>query len=146
MSPVEELKLIQLGSGSLLHSTAQIIFMLGIWTAARGLDPLRTKNKHLQFEEDRTVCGLQRPRITHCFVTDKTHKDAEKVKISHAQSLEKSIECGCPTGTDHSRTNISCQITCVQSFFAFKQPLWENFYDKMSQQGRTNDQIDKLWG
>ena len=82
--------------------------------------------------------------MKHCFLTDKTHKDADKVKLSHAQTLEKSIECGCAKGTNHDRDNVSCEISCVQSFFAYKQPLWENFYEKMSQQGKSDDEIAKL--
>ena len=97
--------------------------MLGIWTTARGLDPLRTLNKHLQFEDERTVCGFCRPRITHSFLTDKTHPEADMVIKSEAQTLEKTIECGCTPGMDHNRENISCQITCVETFFAYKQPL-----------------------
>ena len=145
LSPTEELKINQLGASNLLHSTAQIIFLLGIWATSRGLDPLRTLNKHIQFEDDRTVCGYLRPRVNHCFLTDKTHKDAQAVQISEAQTLEKSIECGCEDGSHHDQRNITCQITAVQSFFAYKQPLWENFYEKMKLEGKDNAEINLLW-
>ena len=144
LSPLEELNLNRIGSGSLLHATAQIIFMLGIWTAGRGLDPLRTKNRDILFENERTVCGVLRPRINHCFLTDKSLKDADKVRKSEAQTLEKSIECGCTEGTNHDETNVTCQISAIQSFFAYKEPLWENFYDKLKSEGKTDAVINEL--
>ena len=79
-------------------------------------------------------------------MTDKTHKDAQAVQISEAQTLEKSIECGCEDGSHHDQRNITCQITAVQSFFAYKQPLWENFYEKMKLEGNDDAEINLLWG
>ena len=124
LSRTKELNINKIGSGSLLQSTAQIIFLHGIWNTARGRDPLRTLNKHLQLEHGRTVCGFVCPRLNH-FLWTLTNRYAQSVKISEAQTLEKSIECGSKDCTDHDPDNITCQITAVQSFFAYKQPLWE---------------------
>ena len=62
-----------------------------------------------------------RPRVTHNFLVDKTHKIADRVARSDAQTLEKSVECGCPKDTNHCQKNNLCQITGVVAFFELKE-------------------------
>ena len=123
MIPLEDLSLGQLGSQNIRLATCQFILLLGMWCAGRGLDPLKTLNKHVTFEKDRTVYGVIRPRVSHNFLVDKTHKTANAVALSDAQTLEISVECGCPEGTSHSQENNLGQISGVFSCFKFKDDL-----------------------
>ena len=91
---------------------------------------MRTLNKHVTFEKGRTVRGYHRPRVSHNFLTDKTHRNADAVARSDAQTLEKSVECGCPDSTDHSQDNKLCQLSGVVAFFKFKDAFWTRFEEK----------------
>ena len=87
------------------------------------MDPLKTLNKHVTFENERRVCGFLRPRISHNFLVDKTHRSADAVARSDAQTLEKSVECGCKDGTDHSQSNRLCQISGVIAYMEYKDAV-----------------------
>ena len=110
------------------------------------MDPLKTLNRHINFERQRTVRGFLRPRISHNFLTDKTHRNADAVAKSDAQTLEKSVECGCPEGTHHTQENRLCQISGVFAFFDFKDVVWKRFYNKHHKKGVDDDIIYENWG
>ena len=120
LSPSDDLKLGLLGSETVRLATCQFILLLGLWCAGRGKDPLKTLNKHVTLEKDRTVLGFIRPRVSHNFLIDKTHPSADQVVRSDAQTLEKSVECGCKQGTHHDQGNRLCQISGVLAFFEHK--------------------------
>ena len=120
LSPSEDLKLGLLVSETIRLATCQFILLLGLWCAGRGKDPVKTLNKHVTLEKDRTVLGVNRPRVSHNFLIDKTHNSADAVVRSDAQTLEKSVECGCKHGTNHDQQNRLCQMSGVLAFFEHK--------------------------
>ena len=145
LNPVEDLHIGQLGSKTVRLATCQFIMLLGMWCAGRGLDPLKTLNKHVTFESDRKVCGVLRPRVSHNFRTDKTHRQADVVANSEAETLEKAVECGCPEGCPHSQDNSLCQISGVVSYFEFKNAVWRKYYAEQRKLGVSNDVIKENW-
>ena len=143
LTPAEDLRIGLLGSKTVRLATCQFILVLGMWCAGRGLDPIKTLNKHITFEKERTVRGFLRPRVSHNFLTDKTHRIADAVKRSDAQTLEKSVECGCPDSENHSQDNRICQISGVVAFFEFKDAVWTRFHQEQRNKGLDDKTIRK---
>ena len=107
---------------------------------------MKILNKHINFEKKRTVCGILRPRVSHNFLIDKTHRNADAVATSEAQTLEKTVECGCPEGVHHSQQNRPCQISGVAAFFDFKDVVWSRFYNMKKKKGVADKTIREHWG
>ena len=76
----------------------------------RGATPYHLCNKHVNFQSDRKIFGILRPRVSLDLKTDKTHKEASKVKTSEAGTLMRSIDCGCPKGENHDSSSVLCEI------------------------------------
>ena len=76
----------------------------------RGRTPWNLRNKNVCYESTRKVFGVHRPRVSINLATDKTHKEASKVRSSEAGSLMRSVECGCPNGENHNEESVMCEL------------------------------------
>ena len=52
LTPAEDLRIGLLGSQTVRLATCQFILLLGMWCAGRGLDPIKTLNKHVTFKRN----------------------------------------------------------------------------------------------
>ena len=71
------------------------------------------------------ISAVLRPRVSVDLRTDKTHKEASKVRTSVAGTLMRTIECGCPEGEDHDSKSVLCEIPYQEEIFVKKDPLWK---------------------
>ena len=110
MNPMEDLKIVELGRKSFKVTVSHVILMINAQMGTRGATPWSLCNKHVEYQSQRKVFGIKRPRVSSNINTDKTHKEASKVRTSEADTLMRTIECGCPEGHNHDSKSVLCEI------------------------------------
>ena len=120
--------------------------MINAWCGTRGSTPYYLRNKHVDFQSDRKVFGVLRPRVSVDMRTDKTHKEASKVKNSEAGTLRRTIECGCPEGEDHDSKSVLCEIPYWEEIFVKKDPVWKAVNEWCKVKKLSQKETLKVWG
>ena len=110
INTMEDLKIVEVGRKSIKATIAHVILMINAQMGTRRSTPWKICNKHVEYESDRKIFGIWRPRVSIDTRTDKTHKIASKVRLSEAKTLLRAIDCGCPEGEDHNKDSVMCEI------------------------------------